>query len=96
MANPVRDVPEQSRFELSTPDGTAFIAYHRKQDVLSLDHTEVPESMSGQGIGSALVKGALELIRARNQKVIPRCSFVAHYLEKHPHERELEARGGSN
>lgn len=92
MANEVRDNPSRSRFELTTDQGTAFIAYRQLDNTLSLDHTEVPESMSGQGIGSTLVKGALDLIRARNQQILARCSFIARYLEKHPEEQELQKR----
>ena len=91
MVNEVRDNPSQSRFELTTDKGTAFIAYRLvDNNTLSLDHTEVPASMSGQGVGSTLVKGALDLIRARNQKILARCSFIARYLEKHPEEKELQ------
>lgn len=90
MASKVHDNLSQSRFELTTDKGTAFIAYRQTGDVLTLDHTEVPESMSGQGIGSALVKGALDLIRQRGQKLVAQCSFVARYLEKNPQEKELE------
>ena len=95
MANEVHDNASRSRFELTTDKGTAFIAYRQTGDVLSLDHTEVPESMSGQGIGSAIVKGALDLIRQRGQKIVAECSFVARYLEKNPGERELVHGGGS-
>ena len=90
MANEVHDNASQSRFELTTDKGTAFIAYRQSGNVLSLDHTEVPESMAGQGIGSAIVKGALDLIRQRGQKIVAQCSFVERYLEKNPGERELE------
>jgi uncharacterized protein len=89
MTNEIHDNPSQSRFELTTDKGTAFIAYRQTGNVLSLDHTEVPESMSGRGIGSAIVKGALELIRQRGQKIVAQCSFVARYLEKNPEEKEL-------
>lgn len=91
MANEVRDNAAEERFELRTEQATAIIAYHREEDVLSLDHTEVPEALGGKGIGSALVKGALDIVRGRGEKILARCSFVAAYIERHPEYRELLA-----
>jgi predicted GNAT family acetyltransferase len=91
MTNEVRDNATEERFELQTEHATAFIAYHYEGDVLSLDHTEVPEALGGKGIGAALVKGALAIVRGRGQKIIARCSFVAAYIERHPEYRALLA-----
>ena len=87
----VRDNPEAQRFELRAEAGTAFIAYRQTGGVLSLDHTEVPEALGGRGIGSAVVKGALDLIGSRKQKIVANCSFVAKYIERHPEYRALLA-----
>ena len=43
----------------------------------------------GQGIGSRLVRGALEAARAQGLKVVARCSFVSSYLGKHPEFNNL-------
>jgi|ADGO01.1.fsa_nt_gi predicted GNAT family acetyltransferase len=85
----VRNNETLQRFELETDAGTAFIAYSMDGDAVSLDHTEVPDALAGRGIGSALVKGTLELIAARKQKIVPRCSFVAAYLQRHPEYQSL-------
>jgi predicted GNAT family acetyltransferase len=37
------------------------------------------------------VRGALEQARAQNLKVVPRCSFVAAYLARHPEFTDLLA-----
>ncbi len=94
MANEVTDNTTASRFELKTDKGMAFISYRRLGDVLSLDHTDVPDALSGQGLGSALVKGALDLVRDRGEKIVARCSFVERYLEKHPDYGTLVDSGG--
>ncbi len=52
-------------------------------------HTEVPESLSGRGVGTALVKTALDHARSLGVNVIPRCPFVAAYLRRHPAEQDL-------
>lgn len=89
MTHEVYDNTSAQRFELATDAGTAFIAYERRGDVISFDHTEVPDSLAGQGVGSALVKGALELVRSEGLKVIAQCSFVAAYIKHHPEYRAL-------
>jgi predicted GNAT family acetyltransferase len=45
--------------------------------------------LSGHGIGSELVRGALEAARARGLKVVPKCPFVAAYMAKHPQFNDL-------
>ncbi len=52
-------------------------------------HTEVPAAVEGQGIGSRLIRGALEAARAQGLQVVPRCSFVSAYLARHPEFNEL-------
>jgi predicted GNAT family acetyltransferase len=47
--------------------------------------------LRGRGIASQLVKGALELIRADDRKVIAGCGFVVDYLHKHPEYGDLVA-----
>ncbi|MGP4846293.1 GNAT family N-acetyltransferase [Marinobacter sp. 1Y8] len=49
----------------------------------------VPQQLGGQGVGSALVKHALNYAREQDKKVIPQCSFVASYISKHPEYQDL-------
>ena len=87
----VRDNTASGRFELQTEGITAFITYTRDAGVVTLVHEEVPKEASGKGVGSALTKGALELIRSRGEKVTPLCPFVAAYMLKHRETRDLLA-----
>ncbi|WP_432412923.1 GNAT family N-acetyltransferase [Rasiella sp. SM2506] len=75
---------EKSRFETKLDGKTAFIDYKRKSDVMYLTHTEVPEELGGKGVGSSLVKFALEAAKKEGKKVISQCSFVSGYIERHP------------
>jgi uncharacterized protein len=45
----------------------------------------------GRGLASQLVAGALENVRARGLKVVPRCPFVRAYIARHPEYRDLLA-----
>lgn len=87
----VQDIPAKSRFELHTQGIVAFITYTRDGKTFSLNHEEVPEEASGKGIGSALAKGALDLLRSRGEKVIPRCPFIAVYMQRHKETQDLLA-----
>jgi predicted GNAT family acetyltransferase len=89
MANDVRDNSERHRFELDVNGHVAFSDYARAGATLIIRHTEVPKALGGQGIGSALVRGLLEIARAQGLKVVPKCPFVAGYLDKHPEYADL-------
>ena len=72
------------RFELHRNGEIAFLNYARKQDRLVLVHTEVPHALRGQHLGEALVEAAFTAARAEGLRVVPVCSFVKAYLQKHP------------
>jgi predicted GNAT family acetyltransferase len=86
---PVRDNIAQGRYEMQLADAVAFITYRRSPGTVSLDHTEVPEAYAGKGVGSALIQGTLDMLRAEGSKVVPRCSFVKRFIEKHPAYADL-------
>ena len=90
----VRDNPATSRFEMASGDAVAFVEYMRAGDRIVLIHTEVPEALSGRGVGSKLVRGTLEAVRTEGLKVVPRCEFVAAYTERHSEYRDLLAHEG--
>jgi predicted GNAT family acetyltransferase len=89
---PVIDNTARHRYELAVDGQVAFIAY---RDTASgtrvLIHTEVPPELNGQGIGSQLVRGALDQIRAESRRIQPSCSFVRAYLSRHPEYADLVA-----
>ncbi len=91
----VKDNPAMNRFEMVNGGAVAFVEYERSGgDRVALLHTEVPEALSGRGVGSKLVRGVLEALRAEGAKVVPRCEFVAAYIGRHPEYRDLLADEG--
>jgi uncharacterized protein len=88
----VTDNPERSRYEVRVGGKLAgLIDYRTAGEVVTTVHTEVDPPLQGGGIGSALVRGALDDLRARGLKVRPQCPFVAAYIEQHPEYAELVA-----
>ena len=90
----VTDNAERHRFEV-TVDGevAGFATYVRREGEVEVTHTEIDDAYEGQGLGSTLVSGALEAIRADGLLVVPTCPFVASYLERHPEHADLVAPG---
>ena len=80
---------QAKRFETTIEGQTGYLSYQDKGDVLIYDHTIVPQSLGGKGVGSALVKHALNYARDNDKKVLPQCSFVASYIDKHPEYQDL-------
>ena len=79
------------RFELATDAGVAFAAYTLDGDTITFTHTVVPGAVEGHGIGSTLIAGALAQVPEAGLRVVPRCPFVAAFIERHPQWRELLA-----
>jgi hypothetical protein len=94
MTDTVRDDAARQRYELDVADAVAFIDYLRDGRNVIMTHAEVPVALRGGGVGSALVQGALALVRERGEKVVPLCAFVARYMRQHPETRDLLASSG--
>jgi len=58
----------------ATPDGKLVI----------LDHTDVSESLRGQGIARKLVEAAVAWARRTNVKLVPLCPFAKAEFDREP------------
>lgn len=77
------------RFEVFESGQIAYLQYTERGDKIDLRHTIVPPQLEGQGIASALVAAALDYASDKHLKVIPTCSFVKSYIERHPESASL-------
>ena len=91
----VRDVPESGRYEATLggdPALASLLDYSLGKGWIALLHTEVIDGYEGQGIGSRLVSAVLDDARQRGLKVVPKCPFVARWLERHPEQQDVLSR----
>ena len=75
-------------FEIREGDDIAFLEYRFLKKDIVLMHTEVPESMEGKGIASALAAHAFKYAKEHAMPVVVYCPFVLTYMKRHPEVRE--------
>jgi predicted GNAT family acetyltransferase len=81
---------ERQRYELFEDETLASVVEYRPAgDRIVFDHTETARTFRGRGLAAVLVEWALNDVRKRRLSVVPQCSFVADFLEKHPEFEDL-------
>ena len=77
------------RYELAVDGHIAATYYAIDGGVITFIHTEVPPELGGKGIGSRLIQGALDQVRADGLKVIAQCPFIRGFIDKHAEFHDL-------
>lgn len=86
----VADAPDRKRYEARTGGEIAgFAAYQTTHELAVFTHTEVDPAYEGQGVGGALIRGALDDVRRRGLAVLPVCPFVKGWIQRHPDYADL-------
>ncbi len=93
----VKHSPGQERYEaylvdddgLPTDERVGYVDYVAEVDQVVLTHTVVPDRYAGRGFAGQIVKFVLDDIRASGKKVVPVCSYVRAYIERHPEYADL-------
>jgi len=82
----IRDNPEKKRFEAMVDGKIAgYAEYMLAGSLIIFTHTQVEPQYEGKGIGSALVREALDAVRADGSRdVLPLCPFVKAWIARHP------------
>ena len=84
MSPDVIDDRERQRFVIDDDGTPSYLEYRVNGCRLVLVHTEVPDELSGRGIGGTLVRAAIERAAREGLEVVPRCPFARAWLEEHP------------
>ena len=93
MNTQIADHPQHHHYALHI-DGksAAHIEYRMHGDkTIELVHTEVGKDFEGKGLGSQIVRFALDDARKRGLEVIPTCTYIAGWVQKHPDYADLVA-----
>lgn len=88
----VTDVASAQRYEI-TVDGViaGFASYRDRDGHRVFTHTEISPKFEGRGLGSQLVRAAMDDVRARGITIVPLCPFVRSWLESHDGYGDLVA-----
>ena len=76
---------ELSRYEARIDGALAgFAQFQLTDELIVFTHTEVDPAFEGMGVGSALVRWALDDVRADGTRtVLPLCPFVKAFIGRH-------------
>ena len=89
------DNAARSRYEYRVGDALATVDYRRAGGVTTLTYARVPDALAGRGVGSAMARAVLLDLRARGERVVPVCGFIAQYIERHPEFHALRVDGSA-
>ncbi|BDZ48026.1 N-acetyltransferase [Frondihabitans sucicola] len=94
MTVEVRNDEAQKQYTILEDDRpVGFAVYEITGNEIAFTHTEVDPKEQGKGYAAILVQYALDDVRATSQRrVIPACSYVEHFVEKHAEYEELTRR----
>ena len=76
-------------FEMNVDGNTAIIVYKEYPGKIALLHTEVPATLEGRGVATAIIEKTLNYIELNNLKLIPLCPMVVAYLKRHPEWKRI-------
>jgi predicted GNAT family acetyltransferase len=78
-----------SRFEARVGTQLAVADYTLGDGSITFTHTYVPTALRGQGIAEKLVRAGLALAQAEKRKVVPQCSYVDVFIQRHREFQDL-------
>jgi predicted GNAT family acetyltransferase len=77
------------RFETRIEGALAVCDYDRRDSAVVFTHTFVPPELRGRGIAEQLVRAGLRYARDEKLKVVPACSYVGAFIQRHAEFQDL-------
>lgn len=91
MSEPIQislsETGNKGRYEAHVPGHEAVgeLTYSRMSaKTIIADHTSVPDSLRGMGVGQALVQRLVDDARTHGFEIVPLCPFVRSQYARHP------------
>lgn len=91
MYNVLNDNERAQRFEWDEDGAVSFANYKQDEGVRTITHVETPLSARGKGAAARLMAAIVEDARARNYKIIGRCSYAVAYLQRNRDTADVQA-----
>jgi uncharacterized protein len=91
MSYNIRHLAAAHRFETTVDGYNCGLDYSLRNSVMTISHTGVPAEVGGRGIAGELVRTALDMARKEGWTVVPACSYVQVWIERHPEYAALRA-----
>lgn len=89
---PVQHNAAASRYEVKV-DGHLSVAEYKLDGLrMIFTHTAVPPELRGRGVAEILVRAALADARTAGRRVVPQCSYVTRFIERHQEFQDLVAK----
>jgi hypothetical protein len=76
--------PAENRFETWIEGELSKLDYMEDKDAILMMHVGVHPGHRGQGVAGKLTETALDYAREKSLRVIPMCSYVRAYINRHP------------
>jgi hypothetical protein len=81
---------ESDRFVITVDGQNVGLAdYFDRDGRRTFPHTEVNREFQGRGLATILVADALRATRDAGLRIVPACSMVADYIDKHPEYEDI-------
>jgi len=92
MSETIQHVADDQQF-ICTHENTRAVLRYEEADskILVYSSTFVPPEIRHRGVGSRLVRYALDYARDAGLTIRPSCWFVAEFIERHQEYRDLVA-----
>jgi hypothetical protein len=85
----VKHNPAENRFETWIDGQLSKLDYLEDGDTIVMMHVGVNPDHRGQGVAGKITEVALEYAKGKSLRVIPMCSYVRAYIDRHPDYVEL-------
>lgn len=87
----VRHEESENRYVIDIDGKQAVADYELVDEKQVFTHTYVPPELRGRGLAEALVRTALDDAKKAGRKVVPACSYVGVFIDRHKQYKELLA-----
>lgn len=91
MTQSIDHETDRRRFTTMVNGHLCVLEYELDGTQMTITHTRVPPAVGGKGIAAKLTEVALNTARTSSWSVVPRCSYAAVYMERHPEYADLKA-----